>query len=183
MVARLRRLTKRERTIAITAAVVAVAAALYVYAVEPLVLRGFALHRRVQIAEQELAQLRSLVEHRDAIEEEYRRLKGAVTVGRTEQGVKVALLAEVDGLARSCALDVSSVRPTVAAEAGDFYRYGVELQAGCEGHQFVKFLQAMQEPDHLLHADLVSFVVGRGQSPLTVTLRISKLAKLGGGRA
>jgi len=178
-----RRLTQRERTIATTTIVAAVAAALYVYAAEPLALRGLALHRRVQVAEQELAQLRSLVEHRDTIEQEYRRLKGAVTVGSTEQEVKVALLAEVDGLARSCAFDVSSVRPTTVAETGDFYRYGVELQAGCEGHQFVKFLQAMQEPDHLLHADLVSLVVGGGQSPLTVTLRISKLAKLEEGHA
>lgn len=177
----LSRLSRRERNIAAVTLGLALVTGLYVYCGEPVALRWLDLHRQVVAAEEELAQLRNLTEHKDRIEREYRKLQGAVTTGRTEQELKVTLLSEIDGLARGCGLEVSSVKPTSVRKEGLFERYGIELQVHCAGHQFAKLLAGLQSPEHLMRTDQVTISVGPGEPPMTVTLRISKLARLEGG--
>lgn len=174
----LERFTKRERVIGLTTLIIAVCIASYVLAIEPLALKWFALRAQAIKAESDLARLESLVEYKDTIERESKRLKGAVAKGQTEQDLRVALLQEVDAVARVCGLELSSVKPTTARKEGAFLRYGIELQVHCAGHQFAKLLQAFQEPEHLLRTDKMTVSVGPSDPPMTATLTLSKLVRL-----
>lgn len=173
-----KRLSQRERRIGVVTLGLAAAAALYAWVAEPVFLEWLSVHRRAEAAEADLRHLERLMEHREAIEEDYARLRGAVTAGNSEQALKVALLSEVDRLVGECGLSVASVKPTTVAREGLFQRYGMELQVHCEAHKFLEVLQKMQEPQHLLQIEALSIAVGPAPPPLTVTLTISKLAKL-----
>ncbi|MBN2311294.1 MAG: hypothetical protein JXR94_20120 [Candidatus Hydrogenedentes bacterium] len=169
-------MTKRERAIALATLTIALAACLYVFAIEPLVLEWQDARARARAAEQELAQLRLLVENRTAIEREYLRLKDAVTTGSSEQELQVALFNEVSRLASECGLELSTIRPLAVTNEAGFSRCGIELQIHCEHHEFVNLLHRMQDRQHLLHIDHISLAVGPGKPPITVTMKASKLA-------
>jgi type II secretory pathway component PulM len=177
---KLRTLTKREQRIATVTLLVAVSAMLYAFVLEPVTMNFLQAHRRSLEAQNELALLRNLIENRETIEREYRRLRGAVTSGKSEQALKVALFDELDQLAANCGLDVIGVKPIAIKEESGFSRYGAELQIRCEGHKFVKLLHAIQEPEHMLHVEQLSVTVGPSEPPLTVNIKLSKLAKVEG---
>lgn len=174
------RVSARERRLVAATGSILALAVLYLNVVEPVTVNWFEVRRRARDSEMELAKLESLIENRDAIEREFKRLEGAVTSGSSEQELKIALLSEVDKLAVQCGLLVASVKPTIVKRQKDFYRYGIELQAHGDNHKVVAFLVAMQSSEHLLHADQLTIHAGRGGAPLTATFRISKLARLQG---
>jgi Tfp pilus assembly protein PilO len=175
----LRQFSRRERNFSFVTGIMVICALSYLFVVEPIVLRWVAAHDQAVQAEVELGQLLELVQNRDHIEREYDRLQGAVQVGRTEQDLKIALLTEADRLAQSSGLTVSSIKPTAMRQEAGLQRYTIEMQMHCEAHQFLQLLRNMQEPEHLLHTDMMSIVVSPSEPPLTVTLRLSKLAKVG----
>lgn len=172
------KVSSRERRLATATATVLVLGLLYLNVIEPVAMNWIDVRRRAREAETRLAKLQQLIQNRDVIETEFKRLEGAVTSGASEQELKIALLAEIDRLASESGLVVASVKPTVVKKQKDFYRYGIELQAHGENHKLVQFLLAMQSPEHLLHTDHLTVHAGRGAAPLTATFRISKLAHL-----
>src|SRR3972149_3420 len=86
-------------------------AAVYAYTVEPLLDTWLEVHVRATEARKVVADLRSLIRDRQAIEGEYRRLRGAVAVARSEEELTIALLREVDRLAVTTGLIISSTKP------------------------------------------------------------------------
>jgi hypothetical protein len=56
----------------------------------------------------------------------------------------------------------------------------VQVDLAGEAHQFVSFLQNLQEADHLINSEFVNVAVGRGSAPLTVSMRLNKLFFLEG---
>ena len=178
------KISARERRLGAATLLVVVVGVLYLNVIEPVTVNWMEVRRRAREAESKLAESEALIENRETIEREYKRLEGAVTSGSSEQELKITLLSEVDKLANESGLLVASVKPTVVKKQKDFYRYGIELQAHGENHKLVQFLLAMQKPEHLLHTDQLTVHAGRGSAPLTFTFRISKLARLtsAGGR-
>lgn len=172
------KISARERRLAAVTLIVVLLAALYLNVIEPVAVNWMEVQKRARDAEAKLAELRRLIENRDIIESEFKRLQGAVTSGASEQELKIALLTEVDRLASESGMAVASVKPTVVKKQNEFYRYGIELQAQGENHKLVQFLLGMQDPRHLLHIDQMTVHAGRGAAPLSVTFRISKLARL-----
>ncbi|MCX5768875.1 MAG: type II secretion system protein GspM [Candidatus Hydrogenedentes bacterium] len=172
------KISPRERRLAAVAIICLLIALLYLNVIEPVTVNWMEVRRRARDAEAELATLQQLIQKRDTIETEFKRLQGAVTSGASEQELKITLLSEVDKLANESGLLVASVKPSLVKKQKDFYRYGIELQAHGENHKLVQFLLAMQNPDHLLHTDQLTVHAGRGSAPLTFTFRISKLARL-----
>ena len=174
----MRRLSRRERKIAVLAGICLVSTVLYVCVAEPYAQGLYAAHKRVQQAQSEVDRLAILIANRDTIAAEYDRVKGAMSTVSSEHQMMVALLEEVDKAARSAGLQLTNVKPLSSQKHGTFWRFGLELQTQCEGHQFVEFLQVMQAPEHMLRAELIALTVGRSEPPLTVTFKIDKLAKL-----
>jgi len=174
------KISGRERRLAAATVSVLVLAALYLNVIEPVAVNWMEVRRRGHEAEAKLAELRQLIQNRETIQSEFKRLQGAVTSGASEQELKIALLTEVDRLASESGLVVASVKPTIVKKQNEFYRYGIELQAQGENHKLVQFLLGMQDPRHLLHTDQMTVHAGRGAAPLSITFRISKLAQLSG---
>jgi Tfp pilus assembly protein PilO len=172
------KVSARERRLAALTLICVLAGVLYLNVIEPVTVNWMEVRKRAREAEVELRKLEELVENREAIEREFKRLEGAVTSGASEQELKITLLSEVDKLANESGLLVASVKPSLVKKQNDFYRYGIELQAHGENHKLVRFLLAMQSPEHLLHTDQLTVHAGRGSAPLTFTFRISKLARL-----
>jgi len=172
------KISPRERRLAAITITCLLIALLYLNVIEPVTVNWMEVRRRARDAEADLATLQQLVQNRDTIEREFKRLQGAVTSGSSEQELKITLLSEVDKLANESGLLVASVKPSLVKKQKDFYRYGIELQAHGENHKLVQFLLAMQNPDHLLHTDQLTVHAGRGSAPLTFTFRISKLARI-----
>lgn len=172
------KISPRERRLAAATIICLLIAALYLNVIEPVTVNWMEVRRRAGDAEAKLAELQQLIQNRDTIEREFKRLQGAVTSGSSEQELKITLLSEVDKLANESGLLVASVKPSLVKKQKDFYRYGIELQAHGENHKLVQFLLAMQSPEHLLHTDQLTVHAGRGAAPLTFTFRISKLARL-----
>ena len=172
------KISTRERRLTAVTIICLLLAVLYLNVVEPVTVNWMEVRRRAREAEADLAKLQQLVQNRDTIEREFKRLQGAVTSGSSEQELKITLLSEVDKLANESGLLVASVKPSLVKKQKDFYRYGIELQAHGENHKLVQFLLAMQNPEHLLHTDQLTVHAGRGSAPLTCTFRISKLARI-----
>lgn len=172
-----RRVTHREKILAAATLTTVLVGAAYVYAVEPLFDSWLDVHRRAQQTLAELAELKALVGHRDEIEQVYAQVESALTTGRSDESIRVELLRDVEQLARECGLSVRGVRPTAARQEGRFTRYGIQLSAQGESHNFVDFLQAAQRPDRLLRADRVTVIAGRGHPFLTLSFVITKLAR------
>jgi len=172
------KISPRERRLAAITIICLLVGVLYLNVIEPVTVNWMEVRRRARDAEAELAKLEQLVQNRDTIQREFKRLQGAVTSGSSEQELKITLLSEVDKLASESGLLVASVKPSLVKKQKEFYRYGIELQAHGENHKLVQFLLAMQNPEHLLHTDQLTVHAGRGAAPLTFTFRISKLARL-----
>lgn len=172
-----RKLTKRERVLATFTATVISVGLLYVYVLEPVFTQWYTLHSRALELTQELAELQDLVANKNSIEKLYQDFEGAVSQGESEIDLEIALLGEIERLATNQGLEVSSIKPLSKMREGQFERLGVQLNAKCEGHQFVKFLHALQRPEHLLRAETISVVVGPRRPPVTLTLTATKLVK------
>lgn len=177
---RLNALSHRERTAAALTAAILLMTGIYVFVLEPVVNQWLTVHQRAEAAETELRDLQSLVKHRDDIERDFTNLRDAVAIGPTEHALKVALLSEIDTLARNLGLAVASIKPTTVSEEGAFVRLAVELQVRCEAHTLLRLMQKMQESAHLLNTEALSLTVSPNDPPVTATLQISKLAKLEG---
>lgn len=175
----MRKLSQRERLIAGVTATVAVGALVYLYAIEPAAAAWLEVHDRAEEAQHEAQDLKSLIQDKDNIELEYRKLRGAVAQAASEEELTIALLREVDQLAAGCGLQISSAKPLQVSRGQNFDRIAMELQAYGNANQAVQFLQRLQSEEHLLTTDSITMLVGRGEAPVTVTLHISKLAAIG----
>lgn len=173
-----RKLTRRERILTFLTTFALVGGGAYVYAIEPLAAAWLDIRAEANAAAQELSKLDSLIANRNAIESEFEEYAGAMTLGASEETLQVDLLKEIEHLATSSGLRVSSIRPLRLRTVGRLDRLGVELNAACAGHEFVKFLQAIQDPSHLLRAEDINLEVHRERPPLTVTLTLTKLVKI-----
>jgi hypothetical protein len=172
----MRTITPREKTLATCVAVVVLAGIFLNYAAVPIARRWLEANHRAQEAVNELAELRALVVKRESIETEYAALQGLLTSGRTAEEHQVALLREVEELARSCGLLVSVVRPVAPRNEGRLTRLGVHVNARGESDGLVRFLGEAQNPGHLLRIERLTLTVGRTRPTLTLALVISKLA-------
>lgn len=171
----MRTLNARERRIALITAVLSLVAGLYVYVVEPAALAWLSVYREAETLERELHKLESLVARRDEIENEYRKLESAALSVASRDAMAVALLSEVTELAQRDNLAVVGIKPLRSAAEKGYERCAVQVDLAGEAHQFVAFLQRMQEPQHLLNGDFVNVAVGRGSAPLTISMRLNKL--------
>lgn len=174
-----RNYSRRERVLVTLTALVIIGGGLYVYVVEPVLGAWLDVRAEASDAARELGELKSLVANRDVIESEFAEYAGSMTSGASEEELKVSLLEEVQQVAASTGLRVTSIKPLRLRSSGRLQRLGVEVHAKCAGHEFVRFLQALQEPGHLLRAEDINIVVGRDQPPLTVTCSLTKLVNLG----
>lgn len=172
--------TKGEGMLALLTALVIFSGLTYVYVIEPVAFEWSEVRGRSRKAVEKLAKLQALVERREEIERGYRQLEGAVSVRQNEHGAKVTLLKEVEKLARESGLQVTAVKPTSTRKEGVFDRYGVQLNARSENHNFVTFLQAIQRPEHLLNAERITLVAGRSRPTLSLTVVVTKLVRLEG---
>lgn len=160
-----------------TAAAV-LAGAAYAAVVEPLATNWLELHRKAGAAVEEWSKLRALVGSRERIAAAYKRVEESVMTGTNPDEAQLRLFDEVSRVANETAFEVDGLKPVRATEAQGFERYGVELGGRCTAPAFTEVLLALQAPEHLLRIDKLTVVVGRGKPPLTVTMRISKLARV-----
>jgi hypothetical protein len=175
----MRRLTKRERVLAILTGTISLASILYAYVLEPSVLALVDVYGRAQKAETDMTHLRALSADSKRIEQDYDRLVSTAKRGATEEAMRLELLDEAASIASSCQLEVDSVKPVKQRLEGAQPRIVVELQGHGEAQAFTKMLTRLQSEDHLLACDLIVLAVGTMDAPVRVTLRISKAA-LGG---
>lgn len=173
-----RKLSRRERMLTFLTAFALATGGAYVYAVEPLATSWLEIRSEANAAAQELSELEGLIANRNVIESEFEEYAGAMTLGSSEETLQVNLLKEIERLASSSGLRVSSIKPLRLRTVGQMDRLGVELNAACAGHEFVRFLEAIQEPSHLLRAEEINLAVGRERPPLTLTLTLTKLVRI-----
>jgi Tfp pilus assembly protein PilO len=175
-----RSLTPRERRITIVTVLILGGGLAYAYAIGPMIHTWTDLRAAANALTAERAELTQLLEHRGAIEAQYSGVESAVAEGQSEEALQIALLTEVEDLARRSGLVVGSIKPMGRDREGPFERIHVQLNAQCEHHQFVNFLQGAQRRERLLRCEAVTLTVGRTRPPVNVTLTISKLVKIGG---
>ena len=101
-----------------------------------------------------------------------------MTAASSEQELTIVLLDEVSGLVRTSGLELAGLQPLKTVRGKNLHRFGVEVQAHGEAYQFVKFLQGAQESGHLLKCEVITLNAGRGESPIAVTIRLTKLARI-----
>lgn len=176
----MRKFNDRERRIALCTLAVTVLALLYQHAIEPAALAWLAVYREAEGLEQELHKLESLAGRREEIEREYRKLKTAALAVESREAMAVSLLSEVTELAQRGGLAVVGIKPLRSAGEQRYERCAVQVDLAGEAHQFVSFLQKLQEADHLINSEFVNVAVGRGSAPLTVSMRLNKLFFLEG---
>jgi hypothetical protein len=179
---RLPRFRRRERILAVATLAAATLGIGYVVLLEPLVTSWFDLRHKAEASAVELAKLRGLVGSRDRIGQAHKRVAESVLTVRSEQEAQLLLFNEVSRIAGECGVEVDGLKPVRVAKAGGFDRYGVELSGRCTAPVLLDLLLAMQVPEHLLRIDKLTTVVGRGKPPLTVSMRISKLAHVAGNK-
>jgi len=172
-----RSLTKRERRIAFLTGIVVASGLLYLYVAEPLWLRWVDLHAQAESLTRKVANFQELVDNRQFIEDNYRRVEGAITVGRDEEELYFNLLQEIAGVTLSARVTLRGMKPLSRKHDDLLDRYGVKLNIQCEGHQLMNLLQALQEPEHMLNIEDLTILAGRGRPPLTVALTVTKLMR------
>lgn len=173
---RIRTITRRERILAVCVSMLVVGGLALHFVAAPVARRWLELDLAARQAADELAELTVLASQRETIEAEYAALQGLLASGRSPEEHHVALLREVEELARSCGLLVSVVRPVAARNEGRMTRFGLHLNARGESAGLVRFLDEAQRPSHLLRIERLTVTVGRTRPSLTVSLVISKLA-------
>lgn len=172
------KLKPRERRLVFLTFSALTAGVLYVQFIEPITREWLTLRQEVGQATAELHKLQALVDRREEIQSAYRRVRDTVATGETEEIVQLAVLNEVSRLATSCGLEVDSLKPVRKVRENGFDRFGVDLSGRCAAPALMNLLQSLQTPEHLLKAEKVTVVVGRSTPPLTVTIRISKFARV-----
>lgn len=170
--------SRREIRLAIITVTVLLGTALYAYVAEPVFASWIEVRSEAIKAAGELAEIERLVANRDTIERDFQKYAGAITTGTSKEMLQIDLLREIGEVASASGLRVTTIKPLRLQPTGGLQRLPVELHAVCAGHEFVQFLQAIQESDHLLRAKDFNVVVGRGQPPLTITLTLSKLVRI-----
>lgn len=169
--------SREKRLVALTVATL-LGGLLYVRVLEPLTQEWLALRREARLATAELAELQALLDRKEEIQSAHRRIRDTVATGDTEEVVQLEVLNEVSRLAAACGFEVDSLKPLRKPREGGFERYGVDMSGRCTASAFVALLQSLQAPEHLLKTEKVTVVVGRSTPPLTVMIRVSKLARV-----
>lgn len=175
---RLPQFRRRERVLAVLTLAAVAAGIAYVAIVEPLATGWLELHRKAEACVDEWTKLRALVGNRERIAAAYTRVEESVMTGAGADDAQLRLYNEVSRLTGEAGLEVDGLKPVRVAEAQGFDRYGVELSGRCTAAILMDLLLVMQAPEHLLRIDKLTVVVGRGKPPLTVTMRVSKLARI-----
>lgn len=176
----LRPLNRRERVLATLTATVVALGGLYIYVLEPLTARWLSVRAEAREVAGEYWRLRTLMDNRDRIETTFREYSGAVKTARSIEALNVEMLREVEQLAGRTNMRVTSIKPLSRSSAGELERVQVEMGARGTAHDFVRLLQRLQEPEHLIRVESIQLTVGQDQPPVTAVLSLSKLVRVEG---
>jgi Tfp pilus assembly protein PilO len=172
---RIQALSSRERTMLITTITIGVVALAYVYVGEPVYAQWHDLHTESRALQANLAELRSLAQHRDVIEQRFADMQDSFPSAEDQEVLTVEFLQELNSLAEQSGMRVSNIKPLKIARRGRFDQLLVQLTVNSEGHQFMAFMQQLQEPSHLITCQEISMTAGRSRPPLSLTLTLGKL--------
>ena len=172
---RTKSLTTRERRMILMTVTVVLVGVGYIYVAEPVYLRWRKLHTEAQTLQKDLRELRGLAENRLMIEENFAKVQHFIPATRDQKMLEVGFLKEINSLAQSSGLQVGSLKPLKIERSGRFDQLQVQLHGSCEGYQFTKFLQQLQDGNHLIQCSDITLTAGRSRPPLTVTLTLNKL--------
>ncbi len=173
----MRRLTKRERTIAAVTVVTFAVTGLYVYVLEPVWLT---FQTQITVANQresELAELQSLTERQAEIEAAYEQLRGSLAASDGDERPDTELQREITELVKTAQMTLSNIRPLDTVREREFDRYGAQFETRGEHHQFVRFLQSLQDKGALFYCDSIHLTARAGAEPITASFRVSRLAR------
>lgn len=173
-----REISKRERRLAKLTALFLGIAAGYVYVIEPTYLRWSLVRTEASRLANEQARLTTLMENRDQIESSYSAVSGAVQIAQSENDLTIALLREVEAIAKRTSVIVMSVKPMRRISPAAVERIEVEFVARSEAHQFVELLQRMQSTEHLILVEELQLTVGGDSPPVAFTMVLSKMVRV-----
>lgn len=180
---RIQSLSGRERRMIFLTATVMLIGLGYIYIGEPVYLRWNELHTESQSLQKDLKKLRGLSQNRELIEENFAKVQDSIPAGNSQENLEVRFLEEINALAHSSGLRVGSLKPLKIERSGRFDQLQVQVHGSCQGYEFTKFLQLLQDEKHLIQCTDITLTAGRSRPPLTVTLTLSKLVmrELGAG--
>lgn len=149
----MRALKRSEKRLLVFTPTVAIVMLLYVDVVEPRVQRGTALLSRIQTVEQDLAETRSLIRHRDEILAHSEALqKQIASIGDEDLEMK-ALFQEIDRLATAANLSPQSLRPRESKDYGFYRLFSAELLVEGSSRDVARFLHSLGDASQLLRVD------------------------------
>jgi Tfp pilus assembly protein PilN len=167
---------KRSERI-LLALTLAVVGGLFFYAriAEPRVRRALLLHAQIADTEQDLAETRLLIEHREEILGYSEALQKQIAPEGDDEEEQKGLMAELERLARDADLSTVSLRPGRIQERGYYRLLGAEIVSEGEEREVARFLHSLGGSSQLLRVDRMQLNATRQAGALRAEFQIVKV--------
>ena len=171
--------TRQRRLLMITVVVVG-SALVYGKAIDPRIQRGAALHTQLDLTREELAEIRSLIAHREEISAHSRELQKQVAPEGNDEAEMKSLLEEIEGLTQRSRMKVLSLRPQRMRDMGYYHLLSVELVSEGSQRDVARFLYNLGGSQQLLRVDRMQVSALREVGRLRVEFLVAKILSSGG---
>jgi len=174
-----RKLSPRERRVAILTVAVVLGGLLCVKAVEPAGHRWIELRREVATYERELSRMRGLLAQRDAIDAAMKRVGELESASDSDVSEPDTLLKEIERMAATSGLHLLYLKPRQVKGKGVSGQLGAELKVEGSMRCLGRLLQELQTSVLLLKTQQLTVTVGREAGQVQAVIRIAKLGTRG----
>ena len=169
-------LAKREKAILYFCIAVGLAAALYVYIIEPKTKRWKVFTEQLQVKELKLKRDLKIAAKRQELEKKFANIKKRLEAISSNQKQPGLWLRQLENLAKETNVQISNMQP-LSSEEYDFYKKStVDLIAECDLSSLTKFLYKIQNLPQLINIETLQITPATyGASLLKVEMLISSL--------
>ncbi len=169
-------LSKRERKITVTTAIIVGACAIFNLFIYPTIIRWQRLGEEITKLNVDLYKMERNLQLRDRIESEYRKYERQIlTTGSNEEEI-ANLLREVETLSRHIGLYMRSIRPFPIQDEGFYRKYTVQVEVEGEMRTIGKFLYSLQNSPQLLKVERLQINARTATEMLRTNLLISRVS-------
>jgi len=177
MKAILSKFSKRERTLFVGTVSVILAAALFIFIFEPIYTQWSQVKVDFQVAHLRLYKNLKLLAEQEVLEKEYETFKDFFLEGEDESQGTPNILKEIESIAVSSGVKITSIKPKGEKEFENYKKYNVEVVVEGEINQLLKFMYSLEGSKRFLKVErLVLALKGRKGNTLKGTLIIRKIS-------
>jgi hypothetical protein len=146
----IKNLTKREKYIAAATVIVAAAAILYVFILEPISSRWSDLDKGIVSKQAELEKDTRILSKKKSLEADYAGISKFLKGAKSEDEAVADAMAYIENTSRSDSCLIVSIKPVGVKKTGSYKEILIDVSAEATMAQFSKFLYDIENPEEMI---------------------------------